>query len=88
MIVKFLGTMDIVMAFLILLLHFGVGYWRLPLLVSLYLFIKGGMFYKDVQSYVDMFIGVFVWIIFLGAASFFDYILMIYLLQKGIASFM
>lgn len=88
MIVKFLGTIDIVMAFLLLLLHFEIGIWRIPLLVSLYLFIKGAMFYKDVQSYVDMFIGVYVWIIFAGAASLFDYILMIYLLQKGIASFM
>ncbi len=88
MIVKVLGIMDILMAFLLLLLHFEFGYWKIPLLISIYLIVKGCFFYRDVQSYADMFIGVYVWIIFAGLASLFDYILMIYLLQKGIASLM
>jgi len=83
-----LGTMDIIVAFLLLLLHFQIGFWRIPLLISLYLFIKGAAFYKNGQSYVDMFIGVYVWFIFAGFATIIDYILIIYILQKGVASFM
>ena len=88
MVVRLLGAADIVAAILVFLLHNELGSWRFPLIVTMYLGIKGISFYKDIQSYADIFIALYVWLIFFGFATLFDYLLIIYLLQKGIASFL
>tara|TARA_Y100000310_G_C20128327_1_gene554675 strand:- start:245 stop:508 length:264 start_codon:yes stop_codon:yes gene_type:complete len=85
--IQALGVLDILAAIAIIALHFSVHWWKLPVLVMLYLVVKGLSFWRDPQSYVDMFIGIYVWFIFFGFVSFIDYLLAIYLVQKGVASF-
>ncbi len=87
MIVKFLGISDLISALLVLLIHYGVGNFRFPLIVSMYLLIKGFSFRKDFQSWIDIAIGVYIWFVFLGFATFLDYIIVLYLIQKGFVSF-
>jgi hypothetical protein len=86
MLLKTLGTADMLCAIMILLMHFGAGHWRITFAVSAYLIIKGICFYKDVQSWADMIIGAYIWMIFFGFATIIDYLPAFYLLQKGALS--
>lgn len=87
MIVKIFGAGDLIAALLIFLLHFEIGNWKTAFIVFAYLAGKGAAYYQDVQSWADIFIGVYVWIIFFGFTTWIDFLLIIYILQKGITSF-
>jgi hypothetical protein len=86
MVVRLLGVLDLIAALLIVLLHFELGGWRIPLIISLYLVAKGLAFRGDWLSYVDIAIGIYVWLIFIGFTTFFDYLLAAWLVYKGIVS--
>ncbi len=86
MIVKVMGALDILAALGIVALHFGLTWWKIPVLIILYAIIKIVMFRDNAQSYIDGACGLYSLIIFLGFVTLLDFIPAIYLLQKGIAS--
>jgi len=85
MIVKFMGIGDLICALLILLVHFNLGFIQFPLIVTLYLIGKNIFFYKSLMSYIDGFIGLYIWVVFFYP-NILDYVAVLYLIQKGLAS--
>jgi len=86
MIVKVMGALDILAAIGIIALHFGLHWWKVPVLIVLYAGVKLVMFHENAQTYIDGVCGLYSIIIFLGFTSVIDYIAAVYLLQKGIMS--
>jgi len=85
MLVKFLGLLDIIAGFIILILKFGF-FQEVGLIFALYLALKGLIFIKDISSVIDIITAVF---LFLAAINFyfsFTWIFSIWLFQKGIFS--
>ncbi len=86
--VKIMGLADLLSAFIILLLQLDVLGWRLAFVVAAYLFAKAYAFKGDFASILDGITGFYVLLMMLGLHTFLAYIFMIYLLQKGLMSFM
>jgi len=89
MLLKIFGAIDLFATTIILALHFELPLaWRIVILASAGLIIKGVSFWGDIASLVDIIIGVYILLIWAGFTSLFDIIIALYLLQKAIKSFM
>lgn len=86
MLIKTLGTLDIISALMLLLVHFHLLPFKIYILVFFYILIKGLSFYKNVHGTLDVMVALFSLLMFFGANSIIDYVVIIYLLQKGIYS--
>ncbi|MBW2998535.1 hypothetical protein KY321_03260 [Candidatus Woesearchaeota archaeon] len=85
MLLKTLGILDIFTALCVLGLHFGVGNIKLSLFFSTYLILKLFISFKSINGYIDALIAIYIMGMHL-VTGWFDYIIIIYLLQKGIVS--
>lgn len=89
MLLKIFGAIDLFATIIILALHFEIPLaWKLILLASAGLIIKGVSFWGDIASFIDMIIGVYILLIWAGFTSIFDIIIALYLLQKAVKSMM
>ena len=86
MIVQFLGLMDIFAGAILLLLKFGVGE-TIGMGIGLYLLAKGIVFIYDAVSVMDILAGIVMILAVMGHYYFFDWVFVLWLLQKGFFSF-
>ena len=87
MVLVLFGLLDILVAFIGVLGHFGVISSGVLALGSLVLFAKGILFYSDFITKVDIFIGIyFLAVAFLGLSTPLIFVTFIFLFQKGILS--
>ncbi|MBW3021151.1 hypothetical protein KY334_07690 [Candidatus Woesearchaeota archaeon] len=86
MLLRFLGIMDIFTALVIFFLHLGIGHIKLSLIVANYLVLKLIISYKSINGYIDLLVAVYIMGMHAGFITWFDYVVMLYLIQKGIFS--
>ena len=85
MIIKLFGILDIVSAFLLILLKYHVGE-TLALFFAGYLIIKGLIFFGGINTFFDLTAGVLLILATQGVYSLFYWIVILWLFQKGIVS--
>ena len=83
---KILGMMDIFSGLLILILKFGF-FQDIGLIFALYLAVKSMIFIKDFASVIDLVTALFFFLAAVGFYFSFTWIFSIWLLQKGIFTF-
>ncbi|MBI4738243.1 hypothetical protein HY772_01550 [Candidatus Woesearchaeota archaeon] len=85
---KGLGFCDLLTSIVILLLHYQVVWvgWKLALIASAYLFIKGILFRSNLISLVDLFAGLYVIVLFFGGKTVLSFVIAFYLFQKAVLS--
>ena len=89
MVVKLLGTIDLISSLIVLMQYFTDIKAQIIFGTVLYLLIKGLFTWKNIAGLIDFISGVFLLVVFLmGIKSGFSFIIFILLLQKGIFSFM
>jgi succinate dehydrogenase/fumarate reductase cytochrome b subunit len=86
MLVKILGIIDLSAAVSMLMLHHGVGGWRMCLGFAVYLLAKGYAFRSSWASYIDMLAGVYMLISIFSTNAFLSYAFAIFLAQKAMRS--
>jgi len=84
---KFLGSLDLLAGLTITLMIIDLSYFKLTLILSSYLILKITLSYKSIAGYLDLFIGFYMWKIYLTPSPY-DLIFAAYLFQKGIISFL
>ncbi|MDI6738443.1 MAG: hypothetical protein QME12_08110 [Nanoarchaeota archaeon] len=85
MLIKILGTLDIISAAVLLLLRWDMGH--IPgVILGIYLLVKSLYFLTDVSSIVDIGAGIFLILAALGFYHVIAYIFVLWLLQKGVSS--
>lgn len=88
MIIYLLGSLDVLTALWIALVHFEIVPWRPTVALAAYLLLKGFTFKNDIASKIDIATGFYMVIMALTSfdsallSSFF----IIWLMQKGLAS--
>ena len=85
MIVQLFGLLDIIAALSVVLLKFDIFIW-LSLVLGIYLIIKSLIFIKSLASWIDLICGIGMIISFIGFFSGFSWLVLIWLIQKGIFS--
>lgn len=88
MFVRFLGLMDIYCAIIIALLHFNLHIGVFGIVAYFYLIGKFIIFPKDIISVIDGLTGLYIIIMTLGVTTRIDLFISIWLLQKGVFSFL
>lgn len=84
-----LGILDIISGIWIIVLNYGLGLSAIGGLLAGYLILKGVFFRENFMSYVDLFCGAFMLFILFGMQTKFLYLIpAVYLMQKGIISFL
>jgi len=86
MFVKVMGLLDIVCAFLVALFYFNVISSHPLIVAMIYLFIKCVVFFGDFLSILDGVVAVLILIDIFTQSGFLTYILVMYLLGKGVVS--
>ena len=86
MIVKILGTADIIITAILILLHYDLIGWRIGLTAASYLIIKAIVFKGNITSIIDGVCGVYIIIMCFGLSTIISWIIAIYLLQKAVFS--
>jgi len=84
MIIKLFGILDIIAAVILIGLVFSL-FKGVAVVISIYLVIKGLMFFS-VAGVIDILSGILVMVAFFGFYSFFTWIAVLWLFQKGIRS--
>lgn len=82
--IKLLGFLDVLAAINLILIKFSFD--SLAILFSIYLIIKGLVYIKDLISIVDIICGVVILMAFYGYYNIFTWLVVLWLLQKGIVS--
>ena len=86
MILKLLGIFDILVALMILSIHFNILPFKIYILVFFFVFLKGLFFYKNINGILEILISLYTLFIFFGHKSLIDFIIIAYFLQKGFYS--
>ncbi len=86
MVVKLLGTADLISAVVVILLHYDLVGWRIGLLFAAYLIIKGWSFRSDINSVMDILCGLYMILLVFGLSTFVSWVIAIYLFQKAVFS--
>jgi hypothetical protein len=86
--VKGLGILDLLAAATVLMLHYDVAWvgWRAAVFFAAYLFIKGYFFKSSIISLVDVFAGVYIILLAIGAKTILSFVIAFYLFQKSVFS--
>ncbi len=88
MIIKFLGFLDLMVAGILLLLHFGLVGWNLALFAFVYLALKAIIFFGDLASILDAITGVYIILLLFGIHTKLTYVFIAYMVQKAVFSFL
>ncbi len=89
MIIKVLGAADFLTGMVLIALHFDVIGKRIALIFAAYLLLKAFAFVKDFASIFDIAAAIYIVLLMFGIGHvFFTVIFVIYLVQKGIVSFL
>lgn len=85
---KVLGVCDLLTSFGVLLLHYQTGWvgWKLTLIFSGYLLVKGVVFRSNLISLIDLFAGLYVIVLFFGGKTVLSFVIAFYLFQKAALS--
>jgi hypothetical protein len=86
MIVKLLGIMDLATAVIIAFFYFGIAPIHILIGASLYLILKAAIFFGDVGSMIDGFIGLLTILNILMHVGWITYVAVVYLIAKGLIS--
>ncbi|HII72261.1 TPA: hypothetical protein HA265_05905 [Candidatus Woesearchaeota archaeon] len=87
MFVKLMGFADLLAAAVVLLLHYDIFVgWRIGLVFSMYLIIKGWIFRTDFTSFIDIICGIYLFIMIFGLTTIVSWAVAIYLFQKAVFS--
>jgi hypothetical protein len=87
MILKFLGSMDFLAGLIVVLSTYDFAHWRIVLLFSSYLIIKGVAWRGSFPSFMDLCIGVYAIMTIFFASSMISWLAFAYLGIKGLQSF-
>jgi hypothetical protein len=87
MILKIMGLVDLIAAFVLILMPFEFVGWRVIILLAMYLLFKAYIFSGDFASIMDGVSGAYLIIAYLEISTVFSPIFGIYLLQKALFSF-
>ncbi len=79
------GLLDLVAAIMMLLVRWNIGK-TLGLIMALYVVVKSLVFIKDMASVVDLLAGIFFVLALFDYYNIITYILVLWLLQKGVVS--
>ena len=86
--VKIFAFLDLIILIIILGLHFNfVNSLIITLLAALYLFFKGIIFIGDFFSILDILVGIYLVLMYLGVQTFVTYIIIFYFIYKIVFSF-
>ena len=85
MIVKFLGVMDLVIAFMFIIAQWGFGY-HVGLVLAIYVILKSLLFMPNIASVIDLIGGIYLLLILFGIHHVFAVLFLIWFLQKGFFS--
>ncbi|MFT4261667.1 MAG: hypothetical protein ACMXX9_04515 [Candidatus Woesearchaeota archaeon] len=83
---KFMGFLDLLTGFVMLLFNFGLVSGRFMVSFMAYLIIKGLMFKGDIASFIDILIALYIVLMFIYPITIITIIIMLYLFQKGMFS--
>jgi hypothetical protein len=84
--VKIYGFLDIICALVLVLEHKGLVAWRWPVSFVLYLSIKSIMYLRDVMTWIDLAVAVYMLILLVHGNLAITVIFASYLIIKGIWS--
>ncbi|HII29956.1 hypothetical protein COT48_02570 [Candidatus Woesearchaeota archaeon CG08_land_8_20_14_0_20_47_9] len=85
-ILKLMGLMDLFATIVMLLIHYNVLGWRLPLSLGMYLIFKGIGFWGDFASMVDLAAGIYMIAMIFGLRTFLVFVFVGFLFQKTLFS--
>jgi hypothetical protein len=86
MVVRLLGIGDLLSAIVVVLLHYDLIGWRVGLVFVAYLLIKGWLFREDLNSILDIFCGLYMFVMLFGLTTIISWVVAIYLFQKAVFS--
>ena len=81
-----MGIIDLLAAFTLILIPFGLVTWKMTVLASMYLLMKAYAFKGDFASIMDGASGIYLFLTYLGLSKFLTPIFGFYLIQKAIFS--
>lgn len=89
MLIKIILTiLDLIILIVILGLHFNfIHSFIITVLAVLYLIFKGIIFIGDLFSLLDILVGIYLVLMYLGVQTFITYIIIIYFIYKIVFSF-
>ena len=85
MLIKLFGLLDLMAAFLLILLKYGVGE-MLAYVFAGYLILKGLLFFGGINTFFDLTAGVLLILASQGIYSLFYWIVILWLIQKSLLS--
>lgn len=86
MILKLMGLMDILSVLILLLFKYGIISQKFVIIATIYLAIKGIIFFRNVVSLADFGVAVIFVLALFGVYNVLTWIAMIWILQKAILS--
>ncbi|MBR9690694.1 hypothetical protein GOV08_03335 [Candidatus Woesearchaeota archaeon] len=85
MIVQIMSIADLLTVAVIVILQYNLLPWNIGVAAALYLTIKWYMFRGDIASFIDLFVGVYIVLLMIGAKILIlSIIFSIYLIQKAV----